>query len=57
MLIYDCYSTGSKTGFIEVIKDAVTLFKIQRYGGLMGQYQIDPTRLIKWINDHNLGEK
>ena len=57
MLIYDCYSTGSKTGFIEVIKDALTLFKIQRDGGFKDQYQINPTRLLKWISDNNPGEK
>jgi phosphatidylinositol-4,5-bisphosphate 3-kinase len=36
MIVYDCLTTGSKTGFIEVIKNALTLFKIQMEGGIKG---------------------
>ena len=57
MLIYDCYSTGDKIGFIEVIKDSLTVFKIQREGGFRDQYQISASRLFKWITDNNPDEK
>ena len=56
MLIYDCFSTGFKTGFIEVVKDAMTLFKIQMEGGIKGRYQIDTSQLFKWIAFNNPGE-
>ena len=57
MLIYDCLSTGNKTGFIEVIKNALTLFKIQMEGGIKGRYQIDTMQLLKWIEQNNAEEK
>lgn len=53
MLVYECFSTGSKTGFIEVIKDSMTLFKIQMEGGIRGRYQIDTAQLYKWISSNN----
>lgn len=53
MLIYDCFSTGSKTGFIEVIKNSMTLFKIQMEGGMRGRYQIDTSQLYRWILTNN----
>ena len=54
---YDCFTTGFKTGFIEVIKDSLTLFKIQMEGGIKGRYQIDTTQLFKWIASNNPTEK
>jgi hypothetical protein len=57
MQVYDCFSTGCKTGFIEVIKDALTLFKIQMAGGYRGRYQIDTAQLFKWISANNSEEK
>lgn len=53
MLIYDCFSTGYKTGFIEVIQNSMTLFKIQMKGGMRSTYQIDTLQLYKWIANHN----
>lgn len=53
MIVYDCLTTGNKIGFIEVIKDALTLFKIQMEGGIKGRYQIDAFQLFKWLNDYN----
>lgn len=53
MLIYDCFSTGAKTGFIEVIKNSMTLFKIQMEGGMRGRYQIDTSQLYRWILANN----
>ena len=53
MLIYQVFSTGHNTGFIQVIKRAKTLFKIQMDGGIKGRYQFDPTQLFKWISSNN----
>ena len=53
MLVYDCSATGYKTGFIQVIGDALTLFKIQMEGGIKGRYQIDSAQLYKWLAAHN----
>lgn len=53
MLIYEVFSTGSKTGFIEVIKNAMTLFKIQMGGGIKSTYQMDRSRLYRWICEKN----
>ena len=36
MIIYQVFSTGYDTGFIQVIKNAKTLFKIQMDGGMKG---------------------
>ena len=57
MQIYDCFSTGCKTGFIEVIKEAMTLFKIQMEGGIKGRYQIDTNQLYKWLCQNNPNDK
>jgi hypothetical protein len=53
MLIYQVFSTGSFTGFIQVVKNAKTLFKIQMDGGMKGRYQIDTSQLLKWISANN----
>ncbi len=53
MLIYDCFSTGSKTGFIEVITNSLTVFKIQMDGGRRTRYQIDSNQLYRWIASNN----
>jgi hypothetical protein len=57
MLIYDCYSTGHKIGFIEVIKDSLTVFKIQTESGKRGKFQIDNEQLFRWIYGNNPDEK
>ena len=57
MLIYDCSSTGHKIGFIEVIRQSVTIFKIQTDSGSRGKYQIDTDQLYKWICANNPNEK
>lgn len=57
MIVYDCFSTGSKTGFIGVIRNALTLFKIQMEGGIKGRYQFDTMQLYRWIASHNPGEE
>lgn len=57
MLLYDCFTTGFKIGFIEVVTEAKTLFKIQMEGGYRGRYQIDTLQLYKWIQSYNPNEK
>ena len=57
MIVYECFSTGSKTGFIEVIRDAFTIFKIQVEGGIKGRYQFDSIELFRWICSNNANEK
>jgi phosphatidylinositol-4,5-bisphosphate 3-kinase len=57
MLIYQVFTTGSYTGFIEVMKDSLTLMKIQMAGGVMGRFQIDTLQLYKWICENNKNEK
>lgn len=57
MLIYDCSSTGHKIGFIEVIRQSLTIFKIQTEGGSRGKYQIDTDQLYRWICANNPNEK
>ncbi len=53
MLLYDCVSTGYNIGFIEVIKNSVTIFKIQTQGGTRSQFQGDKDQLYKWIAANN----
>ena len=58
MLIYDCYSTGHKIGFIEVIKESLTVFKIQtENGSKRAKLQLDTDRLLRWIYGNNPDEK
>ena len=57
LLIYNCYSMGFKVGFIEVIKDSLTIFKIQTDGGTRGKFQIDTGQLYKWLCINNPNEK
>lgn len=57
MIVYECFSTGSKTGFIEVIKNSLTLFKIQMEGGIKGRYQFDTMQLYRWIATNNSGQE
>ena len=57
LLIYKVFSTGNKIGFIQVIKNSMTLFKIQMAGGMRSRYQIDKLQLFKWISAHNPNEK
>ena len=47
---------GFKVGFIEVIKDSDTIFKIQTDAGARGRYQIDTAQLYKWLCANNLNK-
>ena len=53
MVIYQVFSTGYQTGFIQVIKNAKTIFKIQMDGGMRGRYQFDNKQLYNWISLNN----
>lgn len=57
MLIYDTLPTGNKLGFIEIVKESSTVFKILTESGAKGRYQIDDFQLFKWITEHNPNEK
>lgn len=58
MLLYDVISTGYNIGFIEVIKNSVTVFKIQTLGGTRSQFQLgDKYQLYKWIEANNPNKK
>ena len=53
MLTYDCISTGYNIGFIEVIKNSLTIFKVQSDGGFRSEFQRDKSQLYKWIVAQN----
>lgn len=57
MLVYDCCSAGYRVGFIEVMQNSSTVFKIQTDGGAKGRYQIDTNLLYKWICSKTSPEK
>lgn len=57
MLIYNTLPTGKNLGFIEVVKDSSTVFKILSDSGTKSRYQIDDSKLFKWISEHNQNEK
>ena len=57
MLLYDCISTGANIGFIEVIQNSCTIFKVQTDGGTISQFQGDNDQLFKWIYENNPNEK
>jgi hypothetical protein len=57
MLAYDCFSTGNKTGFIEVMKNSLTIFKVQMSGGFRSRFQISTDQLWRWIAENNPGNK
>jgi phosphatidylinositol kinase/protein kinase (PI-3 family) len=57
LLTYDCFSTGNNLGFIEVVKNSITIFKVQTESGKLGKYQIDLNNLFKWIQVNNPGQK
>jgi phosphatidylinositol-4,5-bisphosphate 3-kinase len=53
MMPYACLATGSQVGMIEVVRNAVTVYQIQRLGGKFAAIQVDNTQLFKWIRDKN----
>ncbi|XP_077998309.1 phosphatidylinositol 4,5-bisphosphate 3-kinase catalytic subunit alpha isoform-like [Glandiceps talaboti] len=57
MIPYGCLATGNRTGMVEVVRNSMTIFKIQRGGGLKGALQLNSSQLHNWIKDKNKGEK
>ncbi|RXG70396.1 Phosphatidylinositol 4,5-bisphosphate 3-kinase catalytic subunit alpha isoform [Armadillidium vulgare] len=56
MTPYSCLATGVKTGIIEVVRNAKTVYSIQRRAKL-GAIQVDSSQLYKWIKDNNPGKR
>ncbi|XP_070560481.1 phosphatidylinositol 4,5-bisphosphate 3-kinase catalytic subunit alpha isoform-like [Ptychodera flava] len=57
MIPYGCLATGNKTGMVEVVRNAKTVYKIQRIGGITGTLQLSSSQLHNWIKERNKGEK
>jgi len=53
MMPYACLATGSQVGMIEVVRNATTVYAIQRAGGRFAAIQVDNTQLYKWIREKN----
>ena len=49
---YRCLSTGFNAGMIEVVRDSMTVMKIQRES-LTGGIQLNTRTLHKWIKENN----
>lgn len=54
MVPYSCLSMGKQVGVIEVVRNAKTVYSIQRVSKL-GAMQVDSSQLYKWIRDKNQG--
>lgn len=53
MMPYACLATGSQVGMIEVVRNATTVYQIQRGAGRLAALQVDHTQLFKWIREKN----
>lgn len=51
MLPYCCLATGKQVGMIEVVRNAETVFHIQKGGGKKAVFQVDSSQLHRWIKD------
>ncbi|XP_069182358.1 phosphatidylinositol 4,5-bisphosphate 3-kinase catalytic subunit alpha isoform isoform X2 [Procambarus clarkii] len=56
MMPYSCLSMGKQVGVIEVVRNAKTVYSIQRSSKL-GAIQVDSSQLYKWIRDKNKGPR
>ncbi|KAG7162944.1 Phosphatidylinositol 45-bisphosphate 3-kinase catalytic subunit alpha isoform-like [Homarus americanus] len=54
MMPYSCLAMGKQVGVIEVVRNAKTVYNIQRSSKL-GAIQVDSSQLYKWIRDKNKG--
>lgn len=54
MMPYSCLGTGRDVGVVEVVRNAKTVYDIQRNTKL-GAIQVDSSQLYKWIRDKNRG--
>ena len=57
MMPYAFLSTVKDVGMIEVVRQAKTVYGIQRQGGKLAAIQVDSTQLHKWIKEKNKGPK
>ncbi|XP_043240544.1 phosphatidylinositol 4,5-bisphosphate 3-kinase catalytic subunit alpha isoform-like [Amphibalanus amphitrite] len=55
MMPYSCLATGSMMGMIEVVRNAKTVYRIQREASKLAAIQVDSSQLHKWIRDQNQG--
>ena len=53
MTPYTCLATGHQVGVIQVVRNAKTVYQIQRKAGKLAAIQVDSTQLYKWIKSHN----
>lgn len=55
MTPYSCLTTGNMMGMIEVVRNAKTVYSIQREASKLAAIQVDTSQLHKWIREHNPG--
>lgn len=53
MTPYTCLATGHQVGMIQVVRNAKTVYQIQRQAGKLAAIQVDSSQLYKWIKEHN----
>lgn len=53
MTPYTCLATGHQVGMIQVVRNAKTVYQIQRKAGKLAAIQVDSTQLYKWIRERN----
>jgi len=53
MMPYACLATGSQVGMIECVRNAKTVYQIQKSMSRLAAIQVDSTHLYKWIKEHN----
>lgn len=49
MTPYTCLATGNHVGMIQVVRNAKTVYHIQRSASRLAAIQMDTTQLYKWI--------
>jgi len=54
---YACLATGSQVGMIEAVRNAKTVYQIQRQAGRLTAMQLDSRQLYKWILENNKGRE
>ncbi|KAK4299295.1 hypothetical protein Pmani_028436, partial [Petrolisthes manimaculis] len=56
LMPYTCLATGNNSGIIEVVRNARTVYNIQRET-FFGAIQMHSCKLLQWIQMHNKGSK
>ena len=57
MTPYTCLSTGNHVGMIQVVRNAKTVYHIQRSASKLAAIQMDTTQLYKWIRLNKTPQK